>query len=180
LPPSKLGFLVFFIGDRGEALPRRLAVIESLKTAARNWRRLRGRAGPGEYWYGKAALERWSADIGEAEQFSDEQRGNLHGVSAWNFSTMLDARKTAVAYLIDGAEVLGDETGEALCRAAAIYEEESEMIGAAAAEPEVFGGSVEEWTADARRRERETLSRSIELEEKAIAEIESTSSAAAR
>jgi RNA polymerase sigma-70 factor (ECF subfamily) len=172
LPPSKLGFLMLFIGDRGEAMSSRDAVIESLRIAARNWRRERGRAGPGEYWYGRAALERWLADIGRSEELSEEDLDQLRTVTWFNFTTIHDARKTAVTYLRESAELLGGEAAEALGRAADIYAEEVEMFDAAAAEPQVFLGSAEGWTADAGRREREVLSRAIELEERAIAEIE--------
>ncbi len=172
LPPSQLGFLMLFIGDRGEALSRRDAVIESLRIAARNWRRERGHAGPGDYWYGRTALKLWLADIGEAEELSEEERGQLGGVTWWNFAAMHDARKTAVAYLRQSADELGNDAAGALGRAADIYAEEVKLFDAAAAEPHVFGGAGEGWTAQVRRRERETLSRAIELEETAIAEIE--------
>ncbi len=172
LPPSKLGFLMLFIGDRGEAMSRREAIVESLRIAARNWRRERGRAGPGEYWYGKAALEHWMADIGRSEEFSEEDLDQLRSVTWWNFTTIHDARKTAVTYLREIAEELGGEAAEALGRAAGIYAEEVEMFDAAKAEPHVFGGSGEGWTGEVRRRERETLSGAIEVEERAIAEIE--------
>jgi RNA polymerase sigma-70 factor (ECF subfamily) len=172
LPPSKLGFLMLFIGDRGEAMSRRDAVVESLRIAARNWRRERGRAGPGEYWYGRAALERWMADIGRSEELSEEDLDQLRTVTWFNFTTIHDARKTAVTYLREIAEELGGEAAEAVRRAADIYAEEAKLFDAAAAEPQVFIGSAEGWTADAGRREREVLSRAIELEEKAVAEIE--------
>jgi RNA polymerase sigma-70 factor (ECF subfamily) len=172
LSPSKLGFLMLFIGDRGEAMSRREAIIESLRIAARNWRRERGHAGPGEYWYGRAALEHWMADIEGAEELSEEDLDQLRSVTWWNFTTIHDARKTAVTYLREIAEELGGEAVEALGRAADIYAEEVKLFDAAAAEPQVFIGSAEGWTDDAGRREREVLTRAIELEEKAIAEIE--------
>jgi RNA polymerase sigma-70 factor (ECF subfamily) len=171
LPPSKLGFLMLFIGDWKEPMSRRDAVVASLKTAVHNWKRERGHAGPGEYWYGKAALEHWSADIGE-EELSQGERELLRSVGWWNFTTMHDARKAAVTYLTESADVLGGEAGEALRRAAERYGEEVKLLDGAAAEPHVFDESVEEWTAEVRRRERETLGRAAELEENAIAEIE--------
>jgi hypothetical protein len=179
LPPSKLGFMVVFIGDRREPMSRRDAVVESLKTAVRNWGRERGRAGPGEYWYGKAALERWSADIGEAEELPQEAQEQLRSVGWWNFTTMHDARKTAVGYLTESAEVLGGEAGEALRGAAERYGEEVKLLDSAAA-AHAFEGSVEEWTAEVRRGEREVLGRAVELEEEAIGEIEKALETAAR
>jgi hypothetical protein len=178
LPPSKLGFMVLFIGDRGEPMSRRDAVVESLKTAVRNWGRERGHAGPGDYWYGKAALEHWSADIGEAEELSQEERELLRSVGLWNFTTMHDARKAAVSYLTESADVLGGEAGEALRGAAERYGGEVKLLDGAAEEPHVFDESVEGWSVEVRGREREVLSRAVELEEKAIAEIEGVLAAA--
>jgi hypothetical protein len=172
LPPSRLGFLILFIGGRKEAMSPRGAVIASLKTTVHNWRRVRGRAGPGEYWYGKAAFEHWVADIGEAAHFSDEERTSLCGVSAWNVRTLRDARKAAVTSLMESAEVLAGEVGKALCRAANLYAEEVNLLDTAPKEPDVFGGSPEKWTADVRCREREVLGRAIKIEEKALAEAE--------
>jgi hypothetical protein len=174
LPPSKLGFLIFFVGDRGEAMSRREAVIESLLIAARNWRRERAHSGPGEYWYGKAALEHWQADLGEEADLSPDDREKLRTITWFNFTTIHDARKTAVSYVSQIAAELGDEAAAALDRAAKIYAEEVAVFDADAAEPHVFAQSVEEWTAEVRGRERETLARALALEEQAIRQIERT------
>jgi len=178
LPPSKLGFLMLFIGDWGESMSRREVVVASLKTAVHNWERERGHAGPGDYWYGKTALERWSADIGEGEELSQEERELLRSVGSWNFTTMHDARKTAAAYLTESADVLGGEAGKALRGAAECYGEEVKLLDSAAEEPHVFEGSVAEWTAEVRRREREVLGRAAELEGEAIGGIEEALGAA--
>jgi hypothetical protein len=180
LPPSKLGFLLLFLGARGEALSRRDAVIESLRMAAHNWRRERAHSGPGDYWYGPHALERWQADLAEVDELSADDRRVLGRVSSFNFATIHDARKAAVTYLKAAANELGGGPAEALTRAAGIYGEEAALFDAAAAEAHVFGGAGEEWTADISRREREVLSRAIELEEQAISEIERVLEALAR
>jgi len=172
LPPSKLGFLILFIGDRLEAMSPRDAAVESLEIAARNWRRERGHAGPGDYWYGQAAFAQWKADLAEVDDLSADDQRLLGRVSSFNFATIHDARKTAVAYLTKSAEGFAAEEGEPLSRAAAIYADEVKLFDAAAAEPHVFGGGGEGWTPDVRRRETETLTRAIELEEDAISEIE--------
>ena len=172
LPPSKLGFLLLFLGAREEVLSRRDALIASLRMAAHNWRRERGHAGPGDYWYGQAAFAQWKADLAEVDDLSADDQRLLGRVSSFNFATIHDARKAAVAYLTKSAEGFAAEEGEALGRAAAIYAEEVKLFDAASAEPHVFGGGGEGWTADVRRRETETLSRAIELEEDAISEIE--------
>ena len=172
LPPSKLGFLLLFLGAREEVLSRRDALIASLRMAAHNWRRERGHAGPGDYWYGQAAFAQWKADLAEVDDLSADDQRLLGRVSSFNFATIHDARKAAVAYLTKSAEGFAAEEGEALGRAAAIYTDEVKLFDAASAEPHVFGGGGEGWTADVRRRETETLTRAIELEEDAISEIE--------
>jgi len=172
LAPSKLGFMIVFIGDHGEAVSRRDAVLDSLRSAVHNWRRVRAHAGPGEYWYGKAALEHWPADMREADRLSQDDREILRFVSWRNFCSMVDARKAAVTYLTESADVLGGEVGEALCRTAELYAEEVELLDRVAQEPAVFGKSVEGWSADVRGREQEILSQAIELEERAITAIE--------
>jgi hypothetical protein len=172
LPPSKLGSLLLFLGARGEPLSRRNALVASLRVAAHNWRRERAHAGPGDYWYGHLALEHWQADLAEVDELSADERRVLGRVSSFNFTTIRDARKAAVTYLRAAAEELGGGAAEALARAADIYEEEVALFEAAVSEPHVFAGAGEEWTAEVRRRERETLSRAIKLEEEAISQIE--------
>ena len=112
------------------------------------------------------------------EELSQEERELLRSVGRWNFTTMHDARKAAVTYLTESADVLGGEAGEALRRAAERYGEGVKLLDGAAAEPHVFEGSVEGWTVEVRGRERDVLSRAVELEEKAIAEIEGVLAAA--
>ncbi|UCC69128.1 MAG: sigma-70 family RNA polymerase sigma factor [Armatimonadota bacterium] len=175
-PASELGAphhrLIIFLSERIEPLAPRAAAAEALRIAVRNWQRERFAPIPVEYWYGKAALEHWLADIGEAEDLPEDDRGKLGRVTWWNFAAMHDARKAAVTFLGEGAEALGGEAAKGLGRTADIYAEEVKLFDAVAAEPHVFGGAGAGWTAEVRRRERETLSRAIELEEKAIAEIE--------
>jgi hypothetical protein len=172
LPASKLGFLIMFIGDRAEAMPRREAVIESLKTAARNWRRDRFAAGPGEYWYGKAALDHWIADLGEVGELSQQEKEQLSLVSWWNFNTLHDARRAAVTYLEESAALLRGKAAESLRRAAKLYQQETEMLGSGRAGEAVFSRSPEKWTPEVQRREQEILARARELEERAIAEMQ--------
>jgi RNA polymerase sigma-70 factor (ECF subfamily) len=173
LPPSKLGFLVCFLGERGKAISRGEAIVTSLKTAVHNWRRERGRAGPGEYWYGKAALEHWASDIGEQAVLPHDDREQLCSVGWFNFTTMHDARKAAVTYLRDSAGALDRrDAGESLARAAELYAEEAEMLEAAFSDPNCFSESAERWTAEIAQREQDVLARAVEIEERAIAELD--------
>ena len=172
LPPSKLGFLIIFIGDHAGGQPRRDAIIEGLKAGARNWRRVRFAEGPGEYWYGDAALERWLSDIGEAGGMSAEEQRLLCGVSWWAFSTMHDARRAAVGFLGEAASALGGEAAAALTRAARLYQQEADLLASAFEKRDAFPASAENWTPEMRQREQEMLSRAREIEEAAVTEIE--------
>lgn len=176
LPLSELGFLILFLGDRHKALPRRSALIEALRIAVRNWRRERFAAGPGEYWYGDAALAHWIDDLGATKLSKPEKRLFLE-VNWWNFNTMADARDAAVTFLREAAAELGGRYASALRRAADAYQRECDLLGAVFAAKDAFlgpwsGKSIEDWSAAVRRREREILTQAREIEHAAIAEIE--------
>ncbi|UCH36261.1 MAG: sigma-70 family RNA polymerase sigma factor [Armatimonadota bacterium] len=176
LPPSKLGFLIAFVGERGKALSHRAAVIEGLRIAVRNWKRERHAEGPGEYWYGAAAFARWIEDLADGKLSTDEKK-LFHHVNWWNFNTMADARRAAVAFLREASGGLNGDAGAALSRAADLYEQESDLFGQVFASKDAFlspssGKSLRSWTARVRRREQEILSEARKIEDAAISEIE--------
>ena len=172
LAASELGFLVLFLGEHGEGMPRPEALVRSLRIAVRNWRRERFAEGPGEYWYGEAALNRWRADIAEADSFSDEEKGQLCFVGRWNYSTMHDARLAAVSFLRESADLLPSKGRQALERAAQLYQQEAEFLSSALASRDAFTGSCQDWSAPMRRREQELLSQAQGIEESAISFLE--------
>ena len=171
LPPSKLGFLILFLGDHIEPMTRQAALIDSLKTGVRNWQRERGASGPGEYWYGRAALDHWISDLGEAPDLSAGDRETLSFVSSWNFATMHDARQAAAAYLGESAALAGDGAREGLQRAAEAYRQEAEMLGVALRDQHTFARSADTWTPEVLRQEQEVLRQAAEIEEGAAAEM---------
>jgi RNA polymerase sigma-70 factor (ECF subfamily) len=172
LPPPKLGFLIMFLGEHSEGLSRREALTEALRIAVLNWKRERYSEGPGAYWYGDAALKRWIEDIGEADQFSQEERNQLCLVGWWNYDTMTDARQAAVTFLRDNARLLSAEAQRHIARAADLYQQETEVLGAAHADREVFANSPDNWPAETRQRERDILTQARDIEERAVAELE--------
>ncbi len=186
LPPSKLGFLMLFIGDHQAALAGRAALIEALRMAVRNWRRERFTTGPGEYWYGSAALTRWIADIGEAGQFPQEEKRNLCGIGWWNFTAMQDGRRAAATFLRENAcelqadlprprtRLRGWSIGAArlaLLHAADQYAREADFLQSALTGKDSFVNDVEKWSPEMRSREMQVLTQARDLEEAAIAEI---------
>ena len=164
--------MTLFIGDHGEGLPRRAALIGALRIAARNWRRERFTTGPGEYWYGSAALARWIADIGKASEFTQTERRNLCGIGWWNFTRMHDARIAAVTFLRENAPTLNGAADAALARAAEEYAREADLLASALAGKGAFVNDVEKWSPKMRKREMEILTQAREIEEATIAEIE--------
>jgi len=172
LAASELGFLVLFLGEHGEGMPRPEALVRSLRIAVRNWRRERFSEGPGEYWYGEAALNRWRADIAEADSLPDEQQEQLCFVGSWNYTTMHDARLAVVTLLHENADLLPAPGRQALGRAAHLYQQEAELLGSALARKDAFTGACQDWSAPMRRREQEILSQAQGIEESAISFLE--------
>ena len=179
LAASELGFLTLFLGEHGQEMSRRAALVETLNIALRNWRRKRFSEGPGEYWYGEAALSRWADDIAGAGEFTDEQRGFLCFVSWWTYSSLYDALQAAVTFLRGNASLLSSEGEAALERAGKLYEEEVALLGSALSRKDAFRREAEQWTEAMRQREQEILSQAREIEGRAVSELEAAAAVAA-
>lgn len=128
LPPLQLGFMTVFLGDYGSPPPRRDAFVESLRIAIRNWKRERFSEGPGEYWYGDAALARWISDLGRVQEFSEEERGHLGSVSGFCYVSMIDAREAGAKYLTEHAAEFEGDARAAVERAADIFKQEVDLL----------------------------------------------------
>jgi len=178
LGPSELGFLTISLGDFGAAMSRREAMVEGLRTAVRNWHRERFSEGPGEYWYGDAALARWLSDLRRFDDYSQEERNSLCSVGWWNYVSLVDARHAAVAFLRENVSLLPEGAAGPLARAAGLYEQEAELLGAALAKRDVFTGSPEGWSKDRQERECKLLAQARSLESSAITLVEAALSTA--
>jgi len=178
LAPSELGFLTISLGDFGAAMSRRDAMIEGLRMAVRNWRRERFSEGPGEYWYGDAALARWLHDLRRFDDYSQEEKASLCFVGRWNYVSLVDARHAAATFLRENVSLLPEGAAGPLARAAGLYEQEAELLGAALAKRDVFTGSAEGWSKDRQERECKLLAQARSLESAAITQLELALSAA--
>jgi len=178
LPVAKLGWLWMFLGEFARPMERREALVEAMRIASHNWRRGTGRQGPGEYWYGDAALDRWIADLAKVDRLSEADRKQLFFVSWWNFTALIDARKAAVAFLRDNLGVLDGQARQAVARAVAEYEREVKYIGSPEfTDNDCFvgprgGKGIEQWSADARARERRLLTEVRKFDAAAVGEME--------
>jgi RNA polymerase sigma-70 factor (ECF subfamily) len=170
LPPAQLGFLIVFLGDHKEPLSRRDALLESLRIALRNWERERFSEGPGEYWYGRAAMTRMAEDLANARAFNEEERRGLCQPAWFVLDTMVDARRAAATFLRGNAPLLDDAAAGALRAAADIYEQESGLLrGGLESVP--FSLNASEWTSEMQQRGAEVLIEAREMEQEAIAEV---------
>jgi len=178
LPPAKLGFLMLFLGNHGKALSRRQALLQALRIAVRNWEREKFREGPGEYWYGRAALARWAQDVGRAMDFEEGDRRFLCGMGRWVFAALRDARRAAVAFLRENKGLLTGTAASALKRAADAYEKENEVFTSTCADGNLFTGHASKWSAKVRKDEIAALTQAREIEETAIAATKKAAAAA--
>jgi len=181
VPVEKLGPMIFIPGEFKPALPRRQAVLESLKMAVKHWGRGRGPETDGKYLYGKAALEQWSKDLSlpddPAANLNAQEKGALFFATWWVFSQWHDARQAAVKFFGKAAEELGGGAGEALKKAKQQYEEEVKLLTSGGEGRDAFlgpwnAGKVENWTPALRKREQDILAEAARREAAAVAEIE--------
>ena len=176
LPASSIGWLWIPLGEYGEPLDPREAVMESLRTAVRHWTRGEAHAGPGVYWYGRAAFDAWRKDIADAGTFTDDDRGKLFFVSWWNSNTLVDARRAGVVYLRERTSLLDRPLRDAVSRAAALYEDECRILGEAIDAKDAFLGpwsvkGAQDWSDAVRACEVEVLTQCAQLEDRAASEL---------
>jgi hypothetical protein len=163
--PAKLGWFWIFLGDYHGRPDVKQSVTAGLRQAVLNFNRVTARFGPGEYWYGRAAIERWIADLSDVSNFTEEQHRTLFFVSHWNFTSMADARRAAATFLsrhvdspppafAEEADLLEDVTGS-----------KDAFLGA------WTGKTFEDWDDDVRRRECEVLRRALGMEERGFASL---------
>ena len=178
LPASKLGWLWVVLGEHRPGLSRREAVIEGLRIAVHNWRREVGREGPGEYWYGPAAYRAWSGHLARYDSLPNDKRKLLGHVNWWNMFTVIDARRSAVAFLDENAGLLDGHARKGMLEASSIYKQalaflESEVLAKGGCFLHFARGkSVADWTPDIRQRETELLTEAERYDAAAIAELD--------
>jgi hypothetical protein len=178
LPAGKIGWMWFLLGEHKEVISTTQAVIEGLKMAVHNWRRKVGKEGPGEYWYGPAAYEAWIGLLQRADGLGPEDRPGVLGCSRFCHAALLDARRSAVAFLREHAPRWQGPPREALKTAADSYEGILETANSPKFKNrDCFlghegGMGIDRWTPEVRRREITFLRKAMERDEAAIAGIE--------
>ena len=172
VPAEKLvGWRMFL--DQWTPPPSRLASLkEALRTAGELWRREHGDGGVAgrDYWYGQAALSAWVRDLDLAATLDEKKRQEIFHPSQFCYSTLLDARAAAAAFLREHAPLLEGQARAALERAADLYaQQRSHMISH---EPPWSKKPFAEWFVETRPRMRQLLTDALRIETDAIAQID--------
>lgn len=170
---DKWPWVVAIIGEKGEPLPRMEALQRSLEIAAETAHT----ESYGEYASGFAAFERWIADLEDDARFENADPSAEFAydhINAWIYYSLMHSREVAARYL---REVVGEfppEAAEHLSQAAGIYDEialrlkQNRQYAPFKWElPE--GGS---WDAGMRQAEVQVLREVLELERRAVEELE--------
>ena len=173
-PAKDSGPFLIFLKSWKRPAAKKARFADSLKQAVVNWSR--EPIGTPKYYtwsYGKEAMELWIKDLRNAARFSKEQQQELFFVNAWNFTTLRDARKHAVKYLVGNAKLLPEPSRKHLEKAAELYRQEVKVLEST---PGAFRGpmggkKLEEWTPADRKCEAGILSDAFKLEQQAIAEL---------
>ncbi|HDY65172.1 MAG TPA: sigma-70 family RNA polymerase sigma factor [Phycisphaerae bacterium] len=178
LSPSELGWLWLFLDEYSEPLKSQDALVESLRIASHNWRRVKGRQGPGEYWYGGTAYKVWIEDLVSVDTLSEKAKKMLLHVNWWNFLALCDARNSACKFLKENEKLLDNIQAVAAIQAAVkLYEQQGQMLTRVFAKKAAFlapssEDAIADWSVDVRKQEQEILAEARELDEAAITQIE--------
>jgi len=159
------------IDASGAHRPNAEAIIRSLEIAVE----IANTPKYGSYASGFAAYDAWIRDLRNAAMFAKaEDSGFLTHVNAWCYMSLIDARSSAVRYLRSIAGELDGAARDALRGAAADYERIVEALKAGRGNApfpwQLADGKS--WTQEMRDGEAATLAQALELEQKAVARIE--------
>ncbi|MBD3182845.1 hypothetical protein GF312_11180 [Candidatus Poribacteria bacterium] len=174
LPVEKLVGLQTYLGDHNNPHSYQDVLLKAMQNAVKNWKREKHNGGieGREYWYGEAAFSAWINDLKEFDNLAEESQQGLDGINWWNYTSLYDARISAVKFLRSWSNVLGGEKREALKRAVKIYEYEVKVLEALL-DDKWNSGEEQSRSEEVRLQEIRILKEALKLESKAISEIES-------
>lgn len=129
LKTSELVPFLLFIEDKGNPSPRKDTFLQALRIAVHNWKRnpLYTPYNMGHYHYGAAGFRKWEEHIKKQIAGADV-KGGIGFVHPFLMACLLDARKSAVVFLRENCELLGDDGKKNLEHAAKLYEQETHLI----------------------------------------------------
>jgi hypothetical protein len=164
--------LLLLAGPAAVPAPREQA-LEAVRIAVSNWRRQPITAMRGAYLFGREAYDAWRDDIDRADELAEADRANLHFVNWWCFSSLLDARKAGSLWLAGLAESMAPQARSHVLAAAKLYGRQVSQLATALEDKDAFHGpwsglDIGAWTSKVRRRERDILEASRNLDAQAI------------
>ena len=171
---QKWPWVTMIIDQKKDTPPRRESVLQSLKIA----QEIANTEKYDDYASGFSAYECWIADLlddSRYEDLSEEELGGMVHVNGWCYSSLGDARSSAVKYLRSVAGDFGDEGEAHLAKAADIYDKiMQKLMGGRKYAPfphQLKDG--ERWTKEMRHAEADVLKEVLALEREAIDELKS-------
>jgi hypothetical protein len=186
MPIEEVGTKLIYLVSRQPAAPRALSISRALREGASNW--VRGEipaSEAGSQWeepqikiqYGAAAYREWAHDLLHADLVAERARQQLRTASAFNMTSLADARRAAAAYLRQSESLLPRSCQPSLTAAAEIYEALSTEISELRTPHEEFfgvwyGEDLSSWTAGRRESEAGLLERFAEMDAAAMRELQ--------
>ena len=136
-----------------------------------------GREGPGEYWYGPAAYRAWTRHLANCDSLSEQKRNLLFTCNWWNFSTLVDARRSAVTFLRDNAHLLPPAAHAFATKAADVCRQAHTSLSSVFARHDIFlcrwgMEAMQRWTPQARQAEMNVLAEAERFDATATALLE--------
>jgi hypothetical protein len=178
MPIEKMGALIIFVDDHEAAPPERDAFVDALKIAVANFHRDSiDISKAGDYRYGRHALAGWASDLAAAEPSMGDYYAKLFQASWWTFDCLFDARVAASIFLRAKADLLPAEAAEYVREAAAIYEQEKDVLMRPFGSRDLFlgpwtGKSIADWTPDVRHAEKDLIEAALAIERRAVEALE--------
>jgi hypothetical protein len=158
---------------------------DTVREAAERWYRVQAEFIPKKLKNGQAALQAWIHGLELHETLAAKvDPGRLLFYHLWAYKHLYDARRAAARFLHKHAATYPTAQG-ALLKAAGLYQQEADLLGAAYDDPSTYLGSFEDlkmcigssgyedtdattWTPEMRQRERQMLEGALALERAAV------------
>ena len=179
LPCDKLGPMQMYPHRVHNPLTPAGQLRSALELAARNWSIGRHDDGiPGrDYVYGPLAYEGWRADVGGFDALGPDQAKQLHHTHHFVWMQLADARQAAAEFLNDRLDLVSGQALESLRHAVERCSAQAKGLYRLFDQEGLFGGPIEQWTADRRLRESEIIEDMRRQDELLLADIQKVLSA---
>ncbi len=177
ITPEQLGWLLYFLDERGASLSPQDALLATLRLLLQDWYAPKELSSAGQFFSGEQALSSWIEDLRRAESLDESDLATLFDTNWFAFNALYNARVQAVGFLQDRVEVLGEDAERALQRTVDAYQQSVSWLESARTNEDAFlgpwtGKDISAWTQDVRNCEIQLLEDLSEAENNAISEVE--------